>query len=76
MISDGNDNSSSVSTVQLRAAVIPAGIPIWAITLASPAARPRSSSRWLEALVNDSHGREFTTDDPDEIAAVAARVLP
>ena len=71
VISDGDDNSSSLSPTQLRGAVLPTGIPVWAITLASPRAYPRPASRWLEALAGDSHGQQFVADDPDDVAAIA-----
>jgi len=71
VISDGNDNTSSISPTQLLAAVVPAQVPVWAITLAPPRNYARPSSRWLEDLAAQTRGREFVTDDPKGAAAAA-----
>lgn len=75
VISDGNDNSSSISSEQLREGVIRANVPVWAITLAAPSGYPRPASRWLGDLVSRTHGREFVTDNADNIAPIAAQIV-
>lgn len=73
VISDGDDNSSSITAAQLRDAVIPANVPVWAITLTGSRAHPRP--RWLGDLATETHGREFVTDDPNEVAATASQLI-
>jgi len=75
VLSDGDDNTSSISAAQLRDAVIPAKVPIFAITLAAPSAYPRSASRWLEDLAARTQGREFVTNDLNDVAALAGQIL-
>jgi Ca-activated chloride channel family protein len=74
VISDGADNSSSTSVDQLRDIVLAAGAPIWAITLASPAIYPGRESLWLRDMAEESLGHEFVSDDPAQVADVAASV--
>jgi len=75
VVSDGDDNTSSISAAQLRDAVVPAKVPIFAITLAAPSAYPRSASRWLEDLAARTQGREFVTNDLNDVAAIAGQIL-
>ncbi len=74
VISDGTDNSSSVGNEELRATALAAQAPIWAITLASPATYPRRESRWLGDLADQGLGHEFVSDDPGQVADMAASV--
>jgi Ca-activated chloride channel family protein len=74
VISDGDDNSSSVRIEELRDAVFAARAPIWVITLESAAAYPRRESLWLRDLAEQSLGQEFVSDDPGQVADVAASV--
>jgi len=74
VISDGVDNSSSVGIEELRATALAARAPIWAITLASPTTYPRRESRWLGDIADQSLGHEFVSDDPGQVADVAASV--
>ncbi len=75
VISDGDDNSSSITADQLQDAVIPARVPVWAITLAAPRGNPRVNLRWLGDLATRTQGREFLTNDPDDVAAIAGQLL-
>jgi Ca-activated chloride channel homolog len=74
VISDGDDNSSSVRIEELRDAVFAARTPIWAITLASPATYPGRESLWLRDMAEQSLGHEFVSGDPGQVADAAASV--
>jgi Ca-activated chloride channel family protein len=74
VISDGDDDSSSVRIEELRDAVLATRTPIWAIKLASPASYPSRESLWLRDMAEQSLGHEFVSDDPGQVADVAASV--
>ncbi len=73
-ISDGVDNSSSVRIEELRDTAFAARAPIWAITLASPETYPGRESLWLRDMAEQSLGHEFVSEDPGQVADVAASV--
>jgi Ca-activated chloride channel family protein len=74
VISDGVDNSSSVSNDELRDKALAARLPIWAITLASPQTYPKRESLWLQDMTDSSFGHEFVSEDPGLVADIAATV--
>ena len=65
VISDGDDNSSSLTADELRATVEAAKVPIFFITLRSPDAPDRQ--KWRSQI-----GNEFVTEDPSQVAEIAA----
>jgi Ca-activated chloride channel family protein len=73
-ISDGVDNSSSVSIEELRDAALAARAPIWAITIASPETYPGRESLWLRDMAEQSLGHEFVSDEAGQVADTAASI--
>ena len=74
VISDGADNSSSISPGSLRDAASAASAPLWAITLASLDTRPRRETPWLRDLAGQSGGYEFFGGDAGQAAAIATGI--
>jgi len=74
VISDGVDNSSSISIDELRDTAFAVRAPIWAMTLAAPPTYPGRESLWLRDMAEQSLGHEFVSEDSGEVADVAASV--
>lgn len=74
VVSDGDDNASSVRTDDLRDAVQAAKIPIWAITLSSADGYPRHRPAWLQDIAEQSHGHEFILNDGVQAAQAAGSI--
>ena len=79
VISDGNDNSSSLSQADLRTEVRAANVQIYAITFGEPGGSGIRARAMLGELVGQSGGQQFVVDDlskaPGAAAGVAVRNL-
>ena len=77
VISDGDDNSSSLSQEDLRNAARTANVQIYAITFAAPDGTAGRGPAFLREIAEQSGGQQFIVDDlatlPRAAASVAVR---
>ena len=74
VISDGEDNSSSLSQEDLRNAARSANVQIYAITFAAPADAAGRERAFLREIAEQSGGQQFVVDDLAKLPGTAASV--
>jgi Ca-activated chloride channel homolog len=77
IISDGGDNRSRYSEDEIKSLVKEADVQMYAIGIFNPYFRTDEESRGPGLLANITEitgGREFTVDDPNELADIAAKI--
>ena len=74
VVSDGEDNSSSLSQEDVRNVALTANVQIYAITFAAPVASAGRGPAFLREIAEQSGGRQFMVDGPAALPGVAASV--
>jgi VWFA-related protein len=74
VVSDGEDNSSSLSQEDVRNAALTANVQIYAITFAAPVASAGRGPAFLREIAEQSGGRQFMADGQAALPGVAASV--
>jgi len=80
ILSDGGDNRSRLSQIQVRNDVLESDAQLYAIGIFSQddprklTPEERGGPKLLDALANSSGGRLYAVNDLDELAAVGARI--
>ena len=77
IISDGGDNRSRYSEDEIKSLVKEADVQMYAIGIFDPYFRTDEESRGpglLTSITEITGGREFTVDDPNELADIAAKI--
>jgi Ca-activated chloride channel family protein len=77
IISDGGDNRSRYTEGQITSLIKEADVQLYAIGIFDPYFRSEEESRGpglLENIAEITGGREFTVDDPNELADIAAKI--
>jgi len=80
ILSDGGDNRSRFSQVQVRNDVLESDAQLYAIGIFSPdnprklTPEERGGPKLLDALADSSGGRLYTVKDLDELAGIGARI--